>query len=255
MPDGTRWATVVLGAIAGTTVVGHVQLLAGTTTLGTLSTLGLVAGGVLGLAHRTPPPTASPPADRRIAWASAAVLAVTFAALVVGVLATPARAWDGVVGWELRTRALAAEPSLEQPFFAAPEVFAHTREYPLLQPLLLAQAARWFGPDVARLWFPLLWLTLLGVAAGAWRRRGLSARDTWLATVALGATPMLVGPTSGAVDSGYAEITLAAFLTAALTPVCCRRRRRRRLLCGPGPWPHLEDMHRGGDRVWCRSIS
>jgi hypothetical protein len=82
------------------------------------------------------------------------VLAVAGLVAVVahGALATESRHWDGVVAWDLKAKALAAEPTLEQPFFRDAAVYSHSRDYPLLQPLALALAERWGLPG--RLLFP-----------------------------------------------------------------------------------------------------
>jgi len=145
-------------------------------------------------------------------------LAVTFAALVQGAIATPARHWDGFTSWEMRARVLEEAPTLRQPFFADPAVFAHSRDYPLLQPLWQASTAALTGSG-GRVLFPLLWLLVVGIAGSAVRRAGLPPIHAWLAAAGLGLMPMLVSPTSGAVDSGYAECALLLALTAAAAAI------------------------------------
>ena len=145
-----------------------------------------------------------------------ALLATTFAMLVYGAVATGAREWDGATSWELRARVFELAPTFEQPFFLDSAVFAHTREYPPLQPMLLACIARLgLGLDAARLLFPLLWLLLLGLADGAWRRAGVRPRLRLGLLAALGLTPMLVDPTMGAVDSGFGELFTLVAVTAS----------------------------------------
>lgn len=144
------------------------------------------------------------------------LLATTLAMLVYGAVATGAREWDGATSWELRARVFALAPTFEQPFFLDSTVFAHTREYPPLQPMLLACIARiGVGLDLARLLFPLLWLLLLGLADCAWRRAEVRPRLRLGFLVALGLTPLLVDPTMGAVDSGFGELITLVAVTAA----------------------------------------
>lgn len=162
-------------------------------------------------------------ASRLVVGLGVALLAIAGAMLVVGSFATPARTWDGATSWELRARAFAAAPTLEQPFFRDPGVYGHTREYPVLQPLLLAGLARLgLGMDGARLLFPLLWLLLLGVVGDAWRRLGVArASRAWLLP-AFALTPMLVDPTMGGVDSGFADLLALLALTGAAAGLATR---------------------------------
>lgn len=162
-------------------------------------------------------------ASRLVVGLGVALLAIAGAMLVVGSLATPARAWDGATSWELRARAFIAAPTLEQPFFRDPGVYGHTREYPVLQPLLLAGLARLgLGMAGARVLFPLLWLVLIGVVSGAWRQLGVPrASRAWLLP-AFALTPMLVDPTMGGVDSGFADLLALLALTSAATGLATR---------------------------------
>jgi hypothetical protein len=156
----------------------------------------------------------SPPAPRWLAVAAVVVLVIVVSSLIHGSVATPARDWDGTVSWSLRARALADRPTLEQPFFREPAVFAHTREYPLLQPLCLASGFRLLGPDWGRLLFPLLYALLLALFFLTLRRRGVTKTWTWPSLLAFGLTPALIAPTSGGVDSGFADVFLTLCLTA-----------------------------------------
>ncbi len=150
------------------------------------------------------------------------VLGVTFGALVYGAVATPARHWDGFVAWEMKATALAATPSLDQPYFKDQAVFAHSRDYPLLQPLTQAAVARLCGAAAGRALFPALWLLLLALTCLALRRLGHPQTHAWLATLGLGLLPMLVSPTSGAVDSGYAELAMLLALTTIAASLLLR---------------------------------
>ncbi len=218
----TRGATATCAALAGFLAHAEVALLLDAPGLGPGPLASAAVAGLLGALRR---PTAAPPSPRPAVWILAIALPILLAvgtALVVGTLGSPARDWDGAVGWELRARWLAAEPTLDQPFFADVAVYGHTREYPLLQPLVHAQAIRLFGDGPARLVFVAGWLVLIGLAMATWRRLGVSWNATWLLATALGATPMLASPTSGGVDSGYAELAVATTLTAAAAGLATR---------------------------------
>jgi len=156
-----------------------------------------------------------PPAPLPLRAGALVLLAVVFAALCYGALATPARHWDGVVSWEMKAMVLAAAPTLDQPFFTDHAVYAQSREYPLLQPLVQASVQRLAGAAAGRALFPALWLVLVALAGSALRRAGLPGTHAWLAALGIGTMPMLVSPTSGAVDSGYAELAILTTLTAA----------------------------------------
>ncbi|MCA8948530.1 MAG: hypothetical protein KDE27_03460, partial [Planctomycetes bacterium] len=83
----------------------------------------VAAGGALGsrLARRRGVASEpSAPAPRWLLWTTAAIVLLSFAALALGAIATPARHWDGVVAWELKANAIAAAPDLSHPLFADP---------------------------------------------------------------------------------------------------------------------------------------
>lgn len=132
--------------------------------------------------------------------------------MAYGALATESRHWDGVVAWDLKAKALAVEPTLEQPFFRDAAVYSHSRDYPLLQPLALALAERW--GLAGRLLFPAAYLSIVMAVAAAARRAGCSNRSALLFALACGVTPTFVESTSGGFDSGYADGVLAASLAA-----------------------------------------
>ncbi|MEZ5966296.1 MAG: hypothetical protein R3F56_20840 [Planctomycetota bacterium] len=153
-------------------------------------------------------------APRGLVIAVVIVLAAVLVALAFGALATPARHWDGFVAWEMRARVLTEAPTLLQPYFTDHAVFAQSRDYPLVQPLWQASLAHLLGSG-GRALFPSLWAALLATLGLALRRGGWPGRTCWLAVAGLGLMPMLVTPTSGAVDSGYGETAILLALTAA----------------------------------------
>lgn len=145
--------------------------------------------------------------------AIALIMLIVLAALVYGALATPSRHWDGAIAWDLKARFLSENPTLDQAFFQNRNVIHHSRDYPLAQPLLLALMERSFG--VGRLVMPLGWLMAAGAVLLMSLRRGVSWLVAGLGMVAFACTPLLISPTSGGVDSGYADAALAAWLTIA----------------------------------------
>ncbi len=148
-------------------------------------------------------------------WLAAAVLlalAVLVALVAGGALATGSRHWDGMVLWDVRAQILAAEPTLDQPYFRDTGVYCHSRDYPLLQPFAIASLERLTG--AGRLLFPLLlacFAALVGIGA---RRVGTPAWLPWIMALACAGTPMLVNPSGGGADSGYADLLLATCVAA-----------------------------------------
>ncbi len=155
------------------------------------------------------------PCPRWLAWSSTLVLLSVTVALVIGVLATPARHWDGVVAWELKAFWLSVEPTIEQPFFRDAGVFSHSRDYPLLQPLLMAAGNRLLGPGSGRLLLPLLYLLLVATVGTALRHSQRGGALPWLVALAVGTTPTLITPSNGGADSGYAELFLTTCVAAS----------------------------------------
>lgn len=200
-----------------------------------------VAGAVLLAAHATVPDWLLPvavvvavvvPCDidfdpgrrapRHLVVGTVAILAVVAAVLAYGALATPSRHWDGAVAWDLKTAFLVQRPTLEQPFFRDGAVFCHSRDYPLLQPLLIALVQRWGLPG--RLLFPLAYVVATAAVGLALVRRGVAGIPVLTATLAFGAVPNLISPTSGAFDSGYADGLLGAWITIAAAGLVARDR-------------------------------
>jgi hypothetical protein len=150
---------------------------------------------------------------RRVA---ALVLFVALVAVGYGALATPSRHWDGAAAFDAKVFWLSREATLQQPFFADPAVFHHSPDYPLLLPLLVAMTERLLGGGLGRLWLPGVYVLWLLVLAAALVRAGCERRVALAIVVAAALTPALLGPGSGAVDSGYSEpVLLLATTTIA----------------------------------------
>lgn len=158
-------------------------------------------------------PHAGTAAPRWLLWGGIVVFAVLATMLAYGALATPSRHWDGAAAWDVRARWLTAAPTLEQPFFRDLGVYSHSRDYPLLQPLLLALTER-LGLS-GRLWFVLAFLVAASAVGLAVWRRTANGAAAWLAALAFAVTPNLVNPTAGGFDSGYADGLLCACLSVA----------------------------------------
>lgn len=152
-------------------------------------------------------------ANRWLLAAIGVVLVVVLVALAYGALATQSRHWDGAIAWDLKSSFLIENPTLRQPFFEHPYVHHHSRDYPLLQPLLVALTERSFG--FGRLVLPLFWAMATAAIGLMLRRRGADLVAVGVGMVAFACTPILISPTSGSVDSGYADATVAAWLTIA----------------------------------------
>jgi len=122
---------------------------------------------------------------------------------------TPDRSWDGLVSWTLRAEALGAPADLSKAFFKQPEVFAHSRAYPLLQPGLLALLGDLLGQQTARLLFPFLFLSLFVLILATARRMGVSWNASLVLATAFSITPGYLDVGAGAIDSGYGDLCLA----------------------------------------------
>lgn len=171
--------------------------------------LGAGIGGALRDRGAAPAATVSTTARRWLPIAAIAVVGAVGAVLAYGALATPDRDWDGIVAWGLKSNALAAAPRLRQPLFLDPDMFHHSPDYPLLQPLCVAA--------LGRVVFPLQYFALVLVVGLAVRRRtGDGAVACWSA-LGIALLPELIGVGGGAVDSGYADAghTLALAVAAA----------------------------------------
>ncbi len=173
--------------------------------------------------RRTPLPPTGPSATLGARIAAAAVLAVLVGALAYGALATASRHWDGAVAWDAKAARLADAPTLEQPYFRDPNVFCHSRDYPLLQPVLLAMVERSTG--AGRIVFVLTFAVAIAALGLALLRRTGDERLALVAMLSFALTPNLVNPTSGGFDSGYADGMLCAWITVAAAGVVAGDRR------------------------------
>ncbi len=151
---------------------------------------------------------ATVPAPRWVRPVALVILVAVVAAIAYGSVATPARHWDGTVAWEPKAFFLTREPSIDQTYFARPEVFCHSRNYPLLQPLSIASGNRLLGDGIGRSLFPLLLAGLAALVGSTIALRTRSAWWAWSAAVAVTVTPALVNPAMGAADSGFGELFL-----------------------------------------------
>jgi len=152
-------------------------------------------------------PTPSP--SRPILIASAVVIVGLFSWSAWTSYITPDRSWDGLVSWSLRVEALGSPADLTRPFFSQPEVFAHSRSYPLLQPLVLSSLGDLLGAQSARLFFPCLYLLLFLILVGTCRRLGVTWGWTMLLSLGLAWTPGYMDVGAAAIDSGYGDLFLA----------------------------------------------
>jgi len=215
-----RCVLTLFAAYACLGVAGSCWLLMHGTVPDWLLPVAIAIGLAAACLHRPAPlaPSAATPRWQTILIVLALAGLVTI--MAYGALATESRHWDGVVAWDLKAKALAVEPTLEQPFFRDAAVYSHSRDYPLLQPLALALAERWGLPG--RLLFPAAYLSILIAVAAAARRAGCSNRSALLFGLACGVTPMFIAPASGGFDSGYADGMLAASLAAVALGVTSR---------------------------------
>jgi hypothetical protein len=146
------------------------------------------------------------------------VLVVQTAALFMAAWHTTL-GWDGIFNFEMKAR-LAFEhmPSGQLPrgYFAdASRTWSHPH-YPLLLPFTEYWLYSWLGridQSIAKLIFPLFYLSLAGIFAGGVRRVA-GRRVSMIAVIALGFLPPLT-LISGAA-SGYADVPLAAGLAGAV---------------------------------------
>ncbi|MBX3463728.1 MAG: hypothetical protein KF830_11185 [Planctomycetes bacterium] len=207
-----RLVLAALVAAAGIGVVGSAWLLAHGTVPDALLPLAIL-GGLAAAARHRPPAWPGEPTPRWLAGIAVAVVLGAAALIAYGALATPSRHWDGAVAWDLKAHVLAANPTLQQPFFRDPAVYCQSRDYPLLQPLLLGLCERWHLPG--RLLFPAAYLLLIASIHGAARSAGIAGRRAVLWALAAAVTPVWLSPSAGSFDSGYGDAALTAWLAAA----------------------------------------
>jgi hypothetical protein len=156
-------------------------------------------------------PPVSP--GRPVEWLLALAIVLACASSIgYGALATQSRHWDGACVWDVKAYWLTQTPSLQQPFFCDGAVYSHSRDYPLLQPLLIALGERLLGGG--RVLFPLLFLLQTGLVGVAALRAGRRGRTACLVAVACAVTPWTVGTNAGSFDSGYGDAFLGCCVTA-----------------------------------------
>ncbi|MCA8968173.1 MAG: hypothetical protein KDC95_00265 [Planctomycetes bacterium] len=136
--------------------------------------------------------------------------AVVLVPIGIALATTGPREWDGRVAWELRAIRL-SDGGYFQPFFTQLGVYSPAREYPLLQPLVLADLTRLVGLEAARFVFPLLFVVLVVGVFGA-LERALRRPAAILMAASFFVLPGFIGTGAGNVDSGYAELIVALFL-------------------------------------------
>ena len=214
--DRVTWVALLTMAITGCT--GITLLLCHAT----VPSWVLPAAAILALLvpRRVTFPT-EPPKSRAALITGIAIVLLVTAALAYGAMATTSRHWDGAVAWDAKAARLTLQATLEQPWFRDQHVYCHSRDYPLLQPLLISLGERTLG--CGRLLFPLLFVlaaSVLGLAL----RQSCSNRTSLWACVAFAVTPNLVNPTSGAFDSGYADGMLTTTVTVALAGIVAKDR-------------------------------
>ena len=145
------------------------------------------------------------------------VLVTQVVALLVLALHTPL-GWDGLFNFEMKAR-LAFEhvPAGQLPsayFSDASRTWSHP-QYPLLVPFTEFWLYSWAGrinQSAVKVIFPLFYLSLIGIVAGA-ARRVANRRAGVLAAIALGWLPPLTLIPGAA--SGYADVPLAAAVAGA----------------------------------------
>ncbi len=187
------------------------------------------------LRHRAGAPAESPrrglplpPAPRVLQAAALLALASLLLPAVWGALATPPRTWDGFAGWWLRARAFTPPADLHAPFFRDPAVFAHSKTYPALLPLLqgglraLSGSPEGAALHLENLWGPLFFLALCLCVFDAGHRIA-GPRTAWLATAAVALTSAWFAPGAAAIDSGYADLPLAFALALAASGLVTKR--------------------------------
>lgn len=160
-------------------------------------------------------PVLGPAAPRSLQIAFALLALAVFVPLFWGCVELPAREWDGYAMWELRARQLAGAGGLTRPFFVEAGVYAPSRGYPLLQPLLVADASRLVGYPASRVLY-LFFFALHLCCVHALLATRLSRGGALLGSIFVMLTPAWIGPGSASVDSGYGEL----LLSTAILGIC-----------------------------------
>ncbi|GEM_PF-2752457 len=150
------------------------------------------------------------------------LVGIVLALMVWGAVATLSREWDGFVSWEARARFFGPGAKLSDPWLGNSFVFAHSRSYPILQPLLGGFFDAALGPRWGRILLPLEFLILLRLLFEALADGTRQKTLAWIGTLSLALLPGFLSPGGGSVDSGYAELLLALCLLAAASALARR---------------------------------
>ncbi len=156
-------------------------------------------------------------APRWLALTGMALFGLVLGILVYGSLVTFSRHWDGAVAWEMKAYHLTLLPNLTQDYFASGDVFCHSRDYPLLQPLCIAAGNRLLADGMGRLFFPCLYLLGVATVGLGLRQKGVAGWIAWCGALAFGLTTMLINNNAGGADSGYGELALCTMVIAMAT--------------------------------------
>ncbi|MCB9882762.1 MAG: hypothetical protein H6832_11600 [Planctomycetes bacterium] len=149
-------------------------------------------------------------AEKRMLLGCLALAVIVLVPIGIALITTGPREWDGRVAWELRAVRLSTGGYF-QPFFTEIGVYSPAREYPLLQPLVLADLSRIVGLETARFVFPALFVVLVVGIFGT-LERGLGRPVAILMAASFFVLPGFIGTGAGNIDSGYGELIVALFL-------------------------------------------
>ena len=141
------------------------------------------------------------------------ILSLIVIALSIGCIKGSGSLPDYFFSWQLKAIALGSPATLEKPYFRAPNVVSNIKDYPILQPLILASSFDLLGIKYGTLIFPIIYLIMVWVAYNNFRKAGLSIIASHIMMLSLATTPMLISPGCGSVDSGYGDF----FFTFSLT--------------------------------------
>jgi hypothetical protein len=150
------------------------------------------------------------------------LVGLVLALMVWGSVATVSREWDGFVSWEARARFLGPGAGFQDPWLGNPYVFAHSRSYPILQPLALGYLEAALGSPWGRILLPLEFLLLLRLLFEALSAGTGQKTLAWTGTLVLALLPGFLSPGGGSVDSGYAELLLALVLLSTASALARR---------------------------------
>jgi hypothetical protein len=168
-------------------------------------------------------------------WSVVAVLIlIPIGVLLADTVMSPLRDYDGRVTWMLKARAIAREHSITGPFFLGQGSRNAHSHYPLLIPVDAAALLEVTGEDddhaarpvyaLAAIGFLLALSAALGVHASRALALAIVASVAWL--------PQFAADGEGGMLSGYADISLIAFVSLALLSVLRREALARPIAFG-----------------------